>query len=367
MSYAIDKAQEADLRSILDEIDDPFLAGTLAESATILGFSEAGEGSVLGLGLPYPERVLAESIEPWRDLLREALGRADLELQLELRLSPKVAAPSQTRGLAGAKPIPGVQHVVAVASGKGGVGKSTTSVQLALGLSRLGLRVGLMDSDIYGPSLPWMMGIQGKPQAVDGKIQPMVRHGISVMSLGFLTGVEDAQVWRGPMVMGAVRQLLWEVDWGELDILLVDLPPGTGDAQLTLPQQVVVAGAVIVSTPQDVALLDVRKGITMFRKVEIPTLGVVENMSFFQCPTCDTRHEIFSTRGAETEAARQGVPFLGRVPLVPALGRAGDRGEPEQARQDPVVDEAYRGISELFLIELERKMAESGIPSGSGA
>ena len=225
--------------------------------------------------------------------------------------------------------LPGVRAIVAVASGKGGVGKSTVAANLALGLAANGQRVGLLDCDIYGPSMPRMMGINGRPTSVDGKtIAPMENYGVKVMSMGFLVPEDTPMIWRGPMVMSAIEQMLRDVLWGELDIMVVDMPPGTGDAQLTLSQRVALDGAVIVSTPQDIALLDARKGLNMFRKVEVPVLGIIENMSYFLCPHCGERTEIFSHGGARREAERLGVDFLGEVALDVAIRSTSDDGNP---------------------------------------
>jgi ATP-binding protein involved in chromosome partitioning len=233
-------------------------------------------------------------------------------------------------GQGGEKPlVPGVRSIVAVASGKGGVGKSTTAVNLALGLKNLGLSVGLLDADIYGPSQPRMMGISGRPSSADGKIiNPMENYGVKCMSMGFLVPEDTPTIWRGPMVMGALQQMLRDVAWGELDILVVDLPPGTGDAQLTMSQQVPLTGAVIVSTPQDIALLDARKGLNMFRRVDVPVLGIIENMSYFVCPHCQGRSDIFSHGGARREAEKLGMEFLGEVPLHMAIRETSDGGRP---------------------------------------
>lgn len=225
--------------------------------------------------------------------------------------------------------IPGITAIIAVASGKGGVGKSTTAINIALGLRDLGLRVGLLDADIYGPSIPRLTGINEKPTVDDDKkMIPIQRFGMPLMSIGFLVGEETPMVWRGPMVMSAIRQMLWDVAWGTLDVLIVDMPPGTGDAQLTLAQQVPLRGAIIVSTPQDLALIDARRGIAMFSKVNVPTLGIVENMSYFQCPECGTRSDIFGHGGARHEAERLKVPFLGEVPLHMAIRETSDAGTP---------------------------------------
>ncbi|MEC9176609.1 MAG: Mrp/NBP35 family ATP-binding protein [Pseudomonadota bacterium] len=244
------------------------------------------------------------------------------------------AAPRGDTGAGGggarAPLLPDVGAIIAVASGKGGVGKSTVACNLALGLARLGLSVGLLDADIYGPSLPRMMGATGRPSTDDaGKtLIPMAAHGLKCMSIGFMVAEDSPMIWRGPMVMSALEQMLRDVAWGALDVLVVDMPPGTGDAQLTMAQRVPLAGAVIVSTPQDIALLDARKGLNMFRKVNVPVLGIVENMSFFHCPKCGERSDIFGHGGARADAEAYGVDFLGEVPLHMAIRSAGDGGAP---------------------------------------
>jgi ATP-binding protein involved in chromosome partitioning len=243
--------------------------------------------------------------------------------------------------------IPGVDAVIAVASGKGGVGKSTTAVNLALGLRDLGLKVGMLDADIYGPSLPKLLAIKEKPQTIGGtRLKPIERYGLTVMSIGFLIDEETPMIWRGPMVMSAITQMLREVEWGKLDIMVVDMPPGTGDAQLTMAQQVPLKGAVIVSTPQDLALIDARRGIAMFQRVNVPVLGVVENMSYFLCPKCGTRSDIFSHGGARHEAERLGVPFLGEVPLHMTIREKSDSGLPVVATEpDGEHAKIYREIA----------------------
>jgi ATP-binding protein involved in chromosome partitioning len=243
--------------------------------------------------------------------------------------------------------IPGVEAVIAVASGKGGVGKSTTAVNLALGLRDQGLKVGMLDADIYGPSLPKLLAIREKPETIGGnRLKPIERYGLTVMSIGFLIEETTPMIWRGPMVMSAITQMLREVEWGKLDLLVVDMPPGTGDAQLTIAQQVPLRGAVIVSTPQDLALIDARRGAAMFNRVNVPVLGVVENMSYFLCPECGTRTDIFGHGGARHEAERLGVPFLGEVPLHMAIREKSDAGTPVVATEpDGPHAKIYRDIA----------------------
>jgi len=251
--------------------------------------------------------------------------------------------------------LPGIKNVIAVASGKGGVGKSTTAVNLALAMQRLGRKVGLLDADVYGPSVPRLLGLSGKPQSPDGKrLKPMVGWGMPTMSMGYLVAEDTPMIWRGPMVMSALEQMLRDVDWGELDVLVVDMPPGTGDAQLTMAQRVPLAGAVIVSTPQDIALLDARKGLNMFRRVEVPVLGIVENMSYFCCPNCGHRSDIFAHGGARRTAEELGCDFLGELPLEMAIRETSDSGQPIVAsRPDSDQAKAYLPIAEKVLAKLD--------------
>jgi len=276
---------------------------------------------------------------------------------------PAAARPPQGQGGAGAggggpghahgrqaqgpQGVPGVTSIIAVASGKGGVGKSTTAINLALGLRDLGMKVGVLDADIYGPSLPKLLAIKERPQQTpDKKLKPIERYGLTVMSIGFLIDDETPMIWRGPMVISALTQMLREVEWGTLDVMVVDMPPGTGDAQLTMAQQVPLKGAVIVSTPQDLALIDARRGIAMFNRVNVPVLGIVENMSTFICPKCGTRTDIFGHGGARREAERLGVPFLGEVPLEMTIRETSDAGLPIVATQpDSPHAAAYRTIA----------------------
>ncbi|MFT0859498.1 Mrp/NBP35 family ATP-binding protein [Ancylobacter sp. G4_0304] len=256
--------------------------------------------------------------------------------------------------------LPGVGAIIAVASGKGGVGKSTLAANLALGLSALGLKVGLLDADIYGPSVPRLMGLKGRPEVQGRIMQPLASWGLKVMSIGFLVEEETPMIWRGPMVMSAISQMLKEVNWAPLDILVVDMPPGTGDAQLTMAQQVPLAGAVIVSTPQDLALIDARRGIAMFEKVNVPVLGVVENMSYFLCPHCGERSDVFGHGGARHEAKRLGVPFLGEVPLHMTIRESSDAGRPVVAASPESREaEIYRTIAASVRDRLAGKHASA--------
>lgn len=262
-----------------------------------------------------------------------------------------------------AEPLAGVRHVVAVSSGKGGVGKSTISTNLAAAWAAAGYKVGLMDADIYGPDIPTMFGAFEKPRMKDDQVIPVEAHGVKLMSLGFLVGEETPAVWRGPIVMGIVRQFLHQVDWGELDFLIVDLPPGTGDAQLSLVQLVKVTGAVMVATPQDVAVTGALKGIKMFESVEVPVIGIVENMRGFACPDCDSVHNIFGSGGAETLAASLGIPFLGSVPMGMAVRDEGDRGEPTViGRSDSAEGKALLAISKAVADRIEQL---AGQPAGN--
>ncbi|MBS0535352.1 MAG: Mrp/NBP35 family ATP-binding protein [Proteobacteria bacterium] len=257
--------------------------------------------------------------------------------------------------------IPGVDAIIAVASGKGGVGKSTTAVNLALGLAALGLKVGLLDADIYGPSIPKLLDIKQKPETIGGtRLKPIEKYGLKVMSIGFLIDEETPMIWRGPMVMSALTQMLREVEWGKLDVMVVDMPPGTGDAQLTMAQQVPLKGAVIVSTPQDLALIDARRGVAMFKRVSVPVLGVVENMSYFVCPECNTRSDLFGHGGARHEAERQGVPFLGEVPLHMAIREKSDAGLPVVATEpEGPHAKVYRDIAARVLEQIKGGPARS--------
>jgi ATP-binding protein involved in chromosome partitioning len=301
------------------------------------------------------KREEAETLEPLRRQIEANLGTIPgvKNAAVVFTAHREPPPPKPVEGV-----LPGVKSVIAVASGKGGVGKSTVAVNLAVALAQTGLTVGLLDADIYGPSLPRMLGLNRKPQVRDGKMIPLQAWGVACMSIGFLVDEETAMVWRGPMVMGALNQLLTQVEWGVLDVLVIDMPPGTGDTQLTLAQKASLAGAVIVSTPQDIALIDARRGVKMFEQVRVPVLGIVENMSYFICPNCRHRTDIFGHGGAQAEAARIGVPFLGEVPLLLAIRETGDEGAPITA-SDPEGEAAlaFKAVAGKVGALLDRKPA----------
>jgi ATP-binding protein involved in chromosome partitioning len=299
----------------------------------------------------------APHLEPLRQAAEKAVDAVPgvLSVSAVLTAQKPAPAPQQPKAGGGKQLVPGVRTIIAVASGKGGVGKSTTAVNLALALAAKGLKVGILDADIYGPSQPRMMGISGKPRSPDGKtIEPLTNYGVKVMSMGFLVPEDTPMIWRGPMVMGALEQMLRDVTWGELDAMVIDLPPGTGDAQLTISQRVPVTGAVIVSTPQDIALLDARKGLNMFRKVEVPVLGIIENMSYHVCSNCGHVEHIFDHGGAKREAARLGTEFLGELPLHIAIRETSDGGHPIVVSQpDSEHAKAYRRIADRVWEKIE--------------
>jgi ATP-binding protein involved in chromosome partitioning len=315
---------EAALRQCLRGLADPvsgqdIVAAGLVDSLT-------ARGGLVHLVL-RAERATAAAMEQVRTRAEAMLGRQPGVLNVSAVLTAHRPEPPPPPAATAAL-LPGVRHVVAVASGKGGVGKSTTAVNLAVALAQRGLRVGLLDADIYGPSLPQMLGVHGRPELRGNQMLPVEAWGVRAMSIGFLVDTETAMVWRGPMVMGALQQLLGQVEWGALDVMVLDMPPGTGDAQLTIAQKLKLAGAVIVSTPQDVALADARRGVRMFEKTQVPVLGLVENMSFFCCPACGHRAELFGHGGARREADRLGVEFLGEIPLLLDIRESGDAGRP---------------------------------------
>jgi len=330
-------------------------------SRDIVSFGFVKDLTVGGGNVSLRLEITTESSSAAEEIRRDAtekLRSLDGVHAVTIRLDVKPPAPAAARAPAAAAPsaiLPEVRFTIAVASGKGGVGKSTVAANLALALERVGRRVGLMDSDIYGPSQQMMMGIDEKPYVNEAnQIVPVERYGVRVMSLGFLMDVDQPVIWRGPMVMKAVEQFLQDVAWGPLDFLVIDLPPGTGDAQLTLTQKIHLSGAVIVTTPQDVSLIDARKGLAMFQKVNVPVLGIIENMSYYVCPSCGHRDEIFKHGGGRRTAEALQVPFLGEIPLDPKVVAGGDAGRPIVAA-DPrsAVSEAYLSIAEGIARRLE--------------
>ena len=314
---------ETDVQNALKNLIDPNTRKDFVSGKSVKNIVLAGSDVSLDILLGYPAMSVWSEIKAMVEShLKSALPGAGL---VSASVSSKVVPHAVQRGV---KLVEGVKNIIAVGSGEGGVGKTTVTVNLAVALAQMGARVGLMDADIYGPNVPLMMGTLERPQAVDNRIQPVSHYGVNIMSMGFLMSDDTAVIWRGPMLHSAVRQFIRDVDWGELDYLLVDLPPGTGDVQLTLTQTVPLMGAVVVSTPQDVALQDARKAIKMFRQVKVDILGIVENMSYFQCPHCNQRTNIFSHGGGETTASRYQTPFLGEIPLDVAIREGGDAGKP---------------------------------------
>jgi ATP-binding protein involved in chromosome partitioning len=288
------------------------------------------------------------------EAIKEAIGDLQFEsVDFEI-MESKVGSKSQ-QGEIPREEIPGVKYIIAVASGKGGVGKSTIAVNLAYALANLDYKVGILDADVYGPSIPTMLGVSAQPESEENKILPIEKYNMRIMSIGFfLSSQDDALIWRGPMVMRAVEQLLFDVKWGELDFLVVDLPPGTGDAQLTLAQRVPLSGVVVVTTPQDVALIDARKAVNMFRRVGVPILGIVENMSYFVCPHCGAKTDIFAHGGGKITSLSMRVPFLGEIPIIPSLRELSDEGTPYAAsknekNQDNLFEDIAKKIAAVFI------------------
>lgn len=343
------------LLAALDTYVHPLIGQGLVAAGCIVDLTPGATPHVV-VELGFPAAGIA--IDIVSDI--KTLLRASCAVEATVRIGCRVLPQAVQKGL---NPLPGVANIIAVASGKGGVGKSTTACNLALGLSAQGLRVGLLDADIYGPSVPKLLGLSGKPRVLEGKtLEPMQAYGLKAMSIGFLIEPESAMIWRGPMVQSAITQMLRDVAWGELDVLVVDMPPGTGDAQLTMAQATPLSGAVIVSTPQDLALIDARRGVTMFRKVSVPILGVIENMATFICPNCGAASAIFGHGGARHEAERLEVPFLGEIPLTMAIRETSDAGRPVVAT-DPDGPQAkvYREIAQKLWGNL------TGAPAGRAA
>jgi ATP-binding protein involved in chromosome partitioning len=345
-------ASEAALTAALATVIDPHTGQPYTAGRQLKNLRVGADGAVaFDIELGYPARSQFPLI---REQLAAAAKSVDGVGAVTIDVASKVTPHQVQRGVA---LLPGVANVVAVSSGKGGVGKSTTAVNLALALAAEGARVGLLDADIYGPSLPLMMGVEGRPESEDGKtMQPLVNHGVKVMSIGFLVDADQAVVWRGPMATQALDQLLRQTNWGELDYLVIDMPPGTGDIQLTLSQRVPVTGAVIVTTPQDIALLDAKKGLNMFDKVGVPILGIVENMAVHVCTNCGHVEHIFGADGGKRMAAQFKVPYLGALPLTMAIREQTDSGTPTVvADPDGEVAGLYKAVARQVAVEVAGK------------
>jgi ATP-binding protein involved in chromosome partitioning len=339
---------KVEIEAALATIVDSNTGADLLASKSARNIKIEGADVALDVELGYPAK---SQLEPMRRLVTQRLRELPDIGRVTVNVTAKIVAHAVQRGV---KLIPGVRNIIAVASGKGGVGKSTTAVNLALGLAAEGARVGMLDADIYGPSQPMMLGISGRPQSPDGKrIDPMIGHGIQASSIGFMIDMDTPMVWRGPMVTQALEQLLRDTNWNDLDYLIVDLPPGTGDIQLTLAQKVPVTGAVIVTTPQDIALLDARKGLKMFEKVQVPILGIVENMAVHVCSNCGHAEHIFGSGGAARMAKDYGVEVLGALPLDIAIREQADSGKPTVvADPDGKVAEIYRAIARRVAVKI---------------
>jgi ATP-binding protein involved in chromosome partitioning len=349
-----------EIRAVLAETQDPALKVDFVSAGMVSSVALDGDRAVVGIELTTPacpsRAVIAKSIET---AVGKLPGVGGVEVKFSARVVGRPNHPSNPR-------LPGVKNIIAVAAGKGGVGKSTVSTNLAAALSRLGATVGILDADVYGPSIPQMMGVPEQAASVEAgnKIVPSVHHGLRVVSIGFFVERGGAVIWRGPMVHKLLQQFIEDVEWGELDYLIVDLPPGTGDAQLSLSQLLPVTGAVMVTTPQEVSIIDVEKALSMWQKVEVPVLGLVENMSGFVCPSCGHHEEIFQRGGGRRLAARAGIPFLGEIPLQPTISRAGDEGTPIVVREpESKVAEIFAGIASAVACSLS---VRNGPAAGGG-
>jgi ATP-binding protein involved in chromosome partitioning len=345
---------EADVQAALAQVVDPSTGKDLVASKVVKKIAVGPGQTSIEIVLPYPARSQYDAL---RRLVQDAVAALPGAGRVNVDITQKIVSHAVQRGV---KLVPGVKNIVAVASGKGGVGKSTTAVNLALALAAEGAQVGVLDADIYGPSQPMMLGISGRPQSNDGKtLEPLEAYGVQAMSIGFLIDMDTPMVWRGPMVTQALEQLLKDTNWRDVDYLIVDMPPGTGDIQLTLSQKVPVTGAVIVTTPQDIALLDARKGLKMFEKVGVPIVGVVENMSIHICSNCGHAEHIFGEGGAAKLCKEYGVPFLGSLPLDIHIREQADSGRPTViADPDGPIAQAYKAIARKVAVSVGQKAAD---------
>jgi ATP-binding protein involved in chromosome partitioning len=345
---AIDKSQ---IEAVLGGIVDPNMESDLVSSKAVKSIEQDGANWKIAIRLGYPA---AGYFDELRQQIVTALAELDGIGKVEVEVSSQIKSHAVQQNL---KPLPGIKNIIAVASGKGGVGKSTTAVNLALALQAEGARVGILDADIYGPSVPRMLGCRGQPESTDGKsLEPMIGHGIQSMSIGYLVEEDTPMIWRGPMVTQALEQLLNDTHWDDIDYLVVDLPPGTGDTQLTLAQRIPVSGAVIVTTPQDIALLDARKGLKMFEKVEVPVLGIIENMSIHICSQCGHSEHIFGEGGGQRMSTEHGVDLLGSLPLDIHIREQADSGNPTVAAMaDSQISSIYRSIARKTAAKLATK------------
>jgi ATP-binding protein involved in chromosome partitioning len=364
MAARSDELSEMQVTEVLKTVKYPGYTRDIVSFGMLKGVQVKGRDVGVALQVTTnQDDIISKLRQAAEEALRAIPGIGQVLVDVRKRDQAPAGTPQNQNPFANMSALPGVQHIVAVASGKGGVGKSTVATNLAVALGIAGLRTGLLDADIYGPSIPLMMGVDEQPQVTENnRILPFVNHGIKMQSLGFFLGENAPVIWRGPMVMKAVQQLLKDTEWGELDVLVIDLPPGTGDVQLTIVQTVPLTGAILVTTPQDLALLDVKKGAEMFKTVHAPLMGIIENMSFFVCPDCGKQTEIFRRGGGQKESERLGIPLLGQIPLEPEVCDAGDSGVPlVLARPDTKAAEAFQQIAAAVIEMLSRQPRQAPV------